>query len=109
MSKEIEFTIWNLNEVYPDTLMLENWSVDFLFNQGLTNIIINWSPSHPNSILENHAEDSINMITFNDKLLLDSLNQLYYTRFSYPTSPLSDSIYQKMGIQFFNSIKIDSK
>ena len=107
--KEIEFTIWNLNEVNPDTLMLENWSVDFLFNQGLTNIIINWSPSHPNSILENHSEDSINMITFKDKLLLDKGNQLYYTRFKYPTNPLSDNIYQKMGNQFFNSIKIDSK
>ncbi|UZD20983.1 hypothetical protein PBT90_15520 [Algoriphagus halophytocola] len=107
--EEIEYTIWNLNKFYPDTLMLENWSVDFLFNQGLTNIIINWTPTHPNAILENHSEDSINMITFKDKLLLDSVNQLYYARFSYPTNPLSDSIYQKMGNQYFNSIKIDSK
>ncbi|RAI89987.1 hypothetical protein [Algoriphagus yeomjeoni] len=107
--KKIEFIIWNLNEVYLDTLMLENWSVDFLFNQGLTNIIINWTPNHPNAILENHSEDSINMMTFKDKLLLDSVNQLYYARFSYPANPLSDSIYQKMGNQFFNSIKIDSK
>ncbi|WP_339868554.1 hypothetical protein [uncultured Algoriphagus sp.] len=107
--KEIEFTIWNLNEVYLDTLLLENWSVDFLFNQGLTNIIINYNSSFPNLFLDNHSEDSLTMKIFKDKLLIDKNNQLYYARYSYPNNPLTDSIYLKMGNQYFNSIKIDSK
>ncbi|MFT6893530.1 MAG: hypothetical protein ACJAWX_001134 [Algoriphagus sp.] len=106
--KEIEFTLWDLKETYLDTLMIENWSVNFLGNQGLTNIIINYTSSHPNAILENHSEDSLTMKIFKDKLLIDKNNRLYYARYSYPNNSLSDSIYQKMGNQYFNSIKIDS-
>ncbi|GAA0878506.1 hypothetical protein GCM10009119_14740 [Algoriphagus jejuensis] len=106
---DLEFHIWNLKRVKIDSAERFNYFVYIISWEDLKDIFVNIESPSSNLIMSGYSKNSINSKNVFDRLFFSKDSNYYFARYSFPLHDLKDSTYLKIGDQFFNSIKFDSK
>lgn len=102
-----KFWIVDLEFKEIDSLNFENYWVYLLFQQGLSDILVDYNLTHERSILEVYSKDTVEKMNIMDKFFKGN-NSIYLLRNAYPYGE-NEKVYKVMSDQFFNSFRLDEK
>lgn len=99
------FSAVDLDFFITDTLLVESYILNIIFSMGQTDILVNRSFPNEKAIFRSFSKDTIKNEIVLNRLFLGK-KSTYWLTFRYPMGEENKEIYQEMGEQFFNSLKV---